>query len=221
MSIQKRLILPLTAILLFIASPTMAGSGWYSGFNLGLNFQFDQESTGPNRVVDLDFDTGGLFAGQLGYKFKGTSLGRFRIEAELSYRENDVDEIVFNGVERVGSGEESVLAGLMNLFYDINAHSKRFIPFVGVGIGLATIDADVAYSPGAFIDDDDTTFAYQFIAGAEYKLTNDFSLIGDLRYFALNDPVLTRFGGPAPAAFVNLDSEYDSFTMSLGLRYNF
>jgi OOP family OmpA-OmpF porin len=221
MTIKKYLIFPLTAVLFFIASSAMAGNGWYSGVNLGLNFQNDQESTGPNRVVDLNFDTGGFFAGQLGYKFRGTSFGRFRIEAELSYRQNDVDEIVFNGVERIGSGEEEVLTGLMNLFYDFNAKSKRFIPFVGAGIGLANIDADVAYSPNAFIDDDDTTFAYQFIAGAEYKLTKDLSLIGDARYFALDDPELTRFGGPAPAAFVELDSEYDSFSTTIGLRYNF
>lgn len=221
MSIKKFLIFPLTALLLSIASSAAAGNGWYTGVNLGLNFQKDQQSTGPSRVVDLDFDTGGFFSGQLGYKFRGTSLGRFRIEAELSHRRNDVDEIVFNGVERIGNGEEKVLAGLINLFYDINAKSKRLIPFVGAGIGLANIDADVAYSPGAFIDDDDTTFAYQFIVGAEYKLTKDFSLIGDARYFALDDPELTRFGGPAPAAFVDLDSEYDSFSASIGLRFNF
>jgi len=221
MSIKKSLILFWSAVIFFITSPAMAGSGWYSGFNIGLNLQRDQESTGPSRVVDLDFDTGKYFTGQLGYKFRGASLGRFRIEAELSYRENDVDNIVFNNVDRIGSGEESVLAGLMNLFFDINIRSKRMIPFVGVGLGLANVDANVTYSPGAFIDDSDTAFAYQFIAGAEYKLTTDFSLIGDARYFALDNPELTRFGGPAPAAFVDLDSEYDSFSASIGLRFNF
>lgn len=218
---KKQLILPLATVLFFLASSAMAGSGWYSGVNIGLNFQNDQESTGPSRALDLDFDTGGLFTGQLGYKFRGTSLGRFRAEAELSYRKNEVDDIIFNGVGRVGDGDEEVLAGLMNLFFDINVHSKRFIPFVGVGIGLANIKADVTYLPGAFIDDDVTTFAYQFIGGAEFKLTKDFSLIGDVRYFALDDPELTRFGGPAPAAFVDLDSEYGSLSTSIGLRLNF
>jgi len=221
MFIKNYFILPLAAIIFFMASSAMAGSGWYSGFNIGLNFQGDQVSTGPSRNLDLNFDTGGLFAGQIGYKFRGSSLGRFRVEAELSYRENNVDEIVFNGVERIGSGEEKVVAGLMNLFYDVNIRSKRFIPFVGVGIGIANINVDVAYSPSAFIDDDDTTFAYQFMIGAEYKLTKELSLIGDARYFALDDPKLIRFGGPAPAAFVDLDSEYDSFSASIGLRYSF
>jgi OOP family OmpA-OmpF porin len=221
MPIKKYLILGMTIILLNVASLALADGGWYTGVNGGLNFQGDQESTGPNRNLELDFDTGGFFSGQLGYKFRGSSLGRFRAEAELSYRTNDVDNIVFNGVDRIGSGEQDVLAGLMNLFYDINAHSKRFIPFFGAGIGLAHIDADVAYSPGAFIDDDDTTFAYQFMVGAQYKLTNELSFVGDARYFALDNPELTRFGGPAPAAFVDLDSEYDSFTTSIGLRLDF
>jgi opacity protein-like surface antigen len=221
MPTNKLLILVVVPIMLFITSPAQADGGWYTGINGGANFQGDQESTGPNRVLDLDFDTGGFFSGQLGYKFRGNRMGRFRTEAEFSYRKNDVDEIVFNGVNRIGSGDERVLAGLINLLYDINAHSDRFIPFVGAGIGLANINADVAYSPGAFIDDDDTTFAYQFMVGAELRLTDEISIIGDARYFALDDPELTRFGGPAPAAFVDLDSEYDSFITSLGFRYNF
>ncbi len=221
MSTKKYLILPWVAVMLLFPSSALAGSGWYLGANIGLNFPNDQESTGPSRVLDLNFDTGGLFTGQLGYKFRGNRQGRFRIEAELSYRKNDVDDIVFNGVGRVGSGEEEVLAGFMNLFLDINAHSKRFIPFLGAGIGLANLSTDVAYAPGAFIDDDVTTFAYQFIGGAEFKLTKDFSLIGDVRYLALDDPELTRFGGPAPAAFVDLDSEYGGFSTSIGLRLNF
>ncbi len=219
MPTKKYFILSVVTAMFFMAASARADSGWYAGLNAGLNFQFDQESTGPNRLVELDFDTGSLLAGQVGYKFRGDRTGRFRIEAELSYRENDVDEIVFNGVPRVGSGEEGVLAGLMNLFYDFNL-SKRFKPFVGAGLGFANIDADVSYA-AAFIDDDDTTFAYQTIIGAEYRLTKEISLIGDARYFALADPELTRFGGPAPAAFVDLDSEYDSFAVSVGLRYSF
>lgn len=221
MPIKKYLIFGMTPILLCISSLALADNDWYTEVHGGANFQWDQESTGPNRNLELDFDTGGFVSGQLGYKFRGNRMGRFRAEAELSYRKNDVDDIVFNGVDRVGSGDERVVAGLINLLYDINVQSKRFIPFVGAGIGLATIDADVAYSPGAFVDDDDTTFAYQFMIGAELKLTNEFSLIGDARYFALDSPELTRFGGPAPAAFVDLESEYDSFSTTLGLRFNF
>jgi len=221
MPIKNYLIPGMTLFMLCMASLALADGGWYTGVIGGTNFQWDQESTGPSRTLDLDFDTGGFVAGQFGYKFRGTKMGRFRAEAELSYRSNDVDDIVFNGVDRIGSGNQDVLAGLMNLFYDINAHSKRFIPFVGAGIGLANINADVAYSPGAFIDDDDTTFAYQFIVGAQYKLTKKLSIVGDARYFALASPELTRFGGPAPAAFVDLDSEYDSLTTSIGLRFNF
>jgi OmpA-OmpF porin, OOP family len=220
MPTKQCLVLIAITTLLFSTSSAIADNEWYGAINTGLNFQSDQESTGPGRVVELDFDTGGLFGGQLGYKFPETRMGRFRAEAEMSYRKNDVDEIVFNGIERFGGGEEEVLAGLMNLFYDFNGFSKNFKPFIGAGIGIANIDADVSYA-GAFIDDDDTTFAYQAMIGAELKLTNEFSLVGDARYFALDDPELTRFGGPAPAAFVDLDSEYDSFSTTIGLRYNF
>ena len=217
---KANLFLAAVLAVFFTTASAMADSGWYTGFNLGLNFQEDQQSIGPSRAVDLDFDTGLLISGQLGYKFPGSNFGRFRAEAELSHRENDVDEIVFNGAEQNGRGEEEVLAGLMNLYYDLNGLSDRIKPFVGVGIGFANIDAEVSYA-NAFIDDDDTTFAYQFVVGAEYLLSSRISVVGDARFFALDDPELTRFGGPAPVDFVDLNSEYDSFSASVGLRYNF
>jgi len=224
MTAKKIRILWVVSIVLFMTSSTSADngdSGWYTGIKGGANFLEDQKSTGPSRELDLDFDTGGFVAGQLGYKFRANQLGRFRAEAEVSYRVNDVDNIVFNGVDRIGTGDQDVLAGLMNLFFDFNGVSKNFKPFVGAGFGIATLNADIAYSPGAFIDDDDTTWAYQAIVGAEFNLTEKFSIVGDARYFALEDLELTRFGGPAPAAFVDLSSEYESFTTSIGLRYKF
>jgi opacity protein-like surface antigen len=220
----KVLILWVVSIVLFMTSSALADSGdsgWYTGVTGGANFLEDQESTGPSRDLDLDFDTGGFVAGQLGYKFRANQLGRFRAEAEVSYRINEVDNIVFNGVDRVGNGEQDVLAGLMNLFFDFNGVSKNFKPFVGAGVGIATLDADISYSPGAFIDDDDTTLAYQAIVGAEFNLTEKLSIVGDARYFALDNPELTRFGGPAPAAFVDLSSEYESFSTSIGFRFKF
>ncbi len=216
----KQHLLAVVAVVFLTASNAAADSGWYTGINLGLNYQEDQQNLGPSRAVDLDFDTGLLFSGHLGYKFRGSEFGRFRAEAELSYRENDVDEIFFNGAEQNGRGEEEVLAGLVNLYYDFNLLSKRFKPFVGVGIGIANIEADVSYA-AAFIDDDDTAFAYQLLIGGEYLLTREISLVGDARFFVLDDPELTRFGGPAPVDFVDLESEYDSFSLSVGLRYNF
>jgi len=81
MPIKKYLIPGLTLFMLSMASLASADGGWYTGVNGGLNFQGDQESTGPSRKLDLDFDTGGFVSGQLGYKFRGTRMGRFRAEA--------------------------------------------------------------------------------------------------------------------------------------------
>lgn len=197
-------------------------TGFYVGTNIGANFQQDQDSTSTGRNLDLSFDNGEFYAGQVGYKFAGNDFGRFRTEFELSYRENDVDDIVFNNNPQVGSGEQDVLAGLVNVYYDFTSVSKKFVPFVGLGLGVAELDSNVAYNGGAaFLNDSDTTLAYQAVIGGEYKLTEAVSLTGDARYFGLDDPDLTRFGGPPPAQFTSQDSEYDSFTISAGLRYNF
>ncbi len=215
-----------TAVISLSAVSTVAiadDEGFYAGANIGFNFQQDQNSTGnPNRDLDLDFDNGGFYAGQIGYKFKENHIGRIRTEFELSYRENDVDDIVFNNNSVVGGGDQDVLAGLANVYYDFTSVHNKLTPFVGAGIGFANIDSNVSYNNGnATLNDDDNVFAYQAIIGADYKINDQLSIVSDARYFALEDPELTRFGGPPPAQFTDLDSEYDSFVISTGLRYNF
>ena len=216
---------PLAAALAVAAALPAANaeqSGVYVSGQLGYNFQDDQASNSTGRALDLDFDDGGYYAVALGYGFEGTETGRIRAELELSQRENDVDDIVFNGNPQVGGGEQEVFAGLANVYYDFTGVSERITPFVGVGIGFAELDSDVAYNNGnATLNDSDTVFAYQFVAGASYAINDALSAVADVRYFALDDPELTRFGGPPPAAFTDQDSEYDSVSVSVGLRYAF
>jgi len=190
--LSRPLILSMAAasVIAFPLTASADDTGFYAGTNVGINLQQDQDSDGsPNRDLELDFDNGAFYSGQVGYKFNDYGPGRFRTEFELSYRDNDVDNITFNNNPQVGNGEQDVLAGLVNVYYDFTNVSEKFVPFVGVGVGFAEIDSSVSYNNGnATLNDSDTAFAYQAVIGTEYKLTDKISLVGDARYFALDNP---------------------------------
>ena len=208
---------------LLSASQAMADSDWYLGLGAGANLAFDQRSTGPNRDVNIDFDTGPAFFGFVGYKFDEMGFGRFRAELEGSYRNNNVGSVTFNGNPfNDGRGKTEVWAGMANAYFDWTAFSREVTPYFGVGLGGATIDQRSAYGAIASIDDSDAALAYQLIGGLSYKATSRINVNLDIRYFALDEPDLVRFGGPPPLVdFVKLDSEYDALTIGMSFSYNF
>ena len=200
----------------------MADSDWYLGLGAGANLAFDQNSTGPNRVVDIDFDTGPAFFGFVGYKFDDMGFGRFRAELEGSYRNNNVGTVTFNSTPFKDSrGKTEVWAGMANVYFDWTALSQEITPYFGMGLGGATIDQRSAYGAISSFADSDAALAYQFIGGLSYKATSEINVNLDIRYFALDNPDLVRFGGPGSLDFVKLDSEYDALTIGMSFSYNF
>ncbi len=95
--------------------------------------------------------------------------------------------------------------------FDLGAGFK---PFIGAGIGIAYLDAELDLSvPGfgaASASDDDTVFAYQGIAGVEYEIPTDMATIAlgvRYSYFATTDP---DFGG--------IEAEYATHNIMFGVR---
>ena len=179
--------------------------GWYIGGALGANQTRDSDFSGGviNTSADFDWNAAGLAA--IGFAFESP----LRAEAELSYRSNDVDSI--GGVS--GSGDAKAIGGMLNLLYDIDTGSA-FTPYLGAGIGAARVKAD-GYSPVATtsINDSDTSYALQGIAGVAYALTNQLSLTLDYRYFTAPDLNYTAANG------TSVDADYDNHTIMVGLRF--
>ncbi len=212
----------LTASLFAATSAQAAKEGIYVGADIGYNFADDQDSTGPSRNVDIEFEDDIFYTGSVGYAFAPGEYGQPAIELEAAYRENDVENLNFNGGVQSPVGDQSVFSVLVNGKWHFTQLSDDIIPFVGAGVGFANIDASVRYGPVANINDDDTVFAYQLLAGAAVPLNENLSIVGTARYFDLaEDPELNRFGGPAPVRNTLLDSEYSSFGLSVGLKYAF
>jgi outer membrane protein OmpA-like peptidoglycan-associated protein len=182
--------------------------GFYVGAGGGVNLNLDSDLSGTGINTTADYDTGWAGVGSLGYAFGNG----FRLELEGGYRDNDVDS--FSGASSA-SGDASALSIMGNVLYDFNT-GTAFTPYIGAGVGGARIDYD-GFSPvgSTSINDDDTVFAYQGIAGVSYNLSPQAQIFADYRYFATQDPEFNAASG------VGVDGEYASHTVLVGVRFFF
>ncbi len=174
-------------------------AGWYMGAEMGAVFAKDADTTGL-LAGDLEYDPGFALLGQVG----GYLPYNFRLEAELGWRRNEMDELGGVGID----GDINVLSLMGNLYYDIPT-GTAFTPYVGVGLGGAHMMFD---TPAA--DDDDNVWAYQGIAGVDYRINDTLSLKADYRYFATQD-----FDAHGPGGRV--ESEYATHNVMIGFTYRF
>lgn len=159
---------------------------------------------------DLEYDPG-FNVGLAG----GVDFGMARVEAELAYRQNDVDSLKAFGTSFSTGGDVSAWSLMVNGFWDIET-SSPVTPYLGGGIGVATVSMnDVTGDGSPFVDDDDTVLAYQFGVGAAFDLNSLLALDVGYRYFATLDPEFTDVDGDT------FESEYGSHNINLGVRFKF
>ncbi|WP_260749992.1 outer membrane protein [Geoalkalibacter halelectricus] len=153
----------------------------------------------------FSFDNGIAFLGAIGGEFAGD----FRGEIELGYRNNDLDRLHADGGGSVSIGGDVTTISLMaNIIKDFPL-GTGFTPFIGAGIGMANIEAEIRFA-GLSDKEDDNVFAYQFFAGGGIDLAPKVKLDLQYRFFATSDP-----------DFNGLESEYLSHNFLAGLRFGF
>ena len=181
------------------------------------DFDFQVAPGTVNTEFDDGYGLGIAFGKQLG---ENGAKNRWRIEGELSYRANDVDTHKLNGGALAGStGKLKNTALMANVLYDFNEPSK-FTPYLGAGLGFAKVKAD-GFGVGAIpevLNDDDTVFAYQLIAGAGWDISEKTELFAEYRYFATDDVSVTT---SAATGSVGTDIAYKSNNILLGARFRF
>ena len=133
--------------------------GWYAGLEAGLALLDSVEAYG----VDFTFKPGFSAAGVFGY-----DTGRFRLETEIAYQQNEFDEliapvVVIPGVGAFGgSGEVDGTASLFRVMFNgwfnaFNIKDSRF--YLGGGIGNCRTKYDITSGLGD--SDSDSAMAYQ------------------------------------------------------------
>jgi opacity protein-like surface antigen len=227
---KKRLIVFVALVILVIpticsAMPPRPGP-YMSGF-LGVSLPVDTDATstqygaGAKTYNDrVEFDPGINIGGSGGFDF-----GFVRIEGDLSYKSGEMSSITektsqtkYTNVDgRVGASSV-----MFNAFLDLRNPSP-VTPYIGAGIGFATLhlddafgtDANTGYRTRLYESDDDSVFAYQVGAGLEIALTHMLSLDLGYRYFGTAKAKFNRNTSTAT------ELKFESHNASVGFRVKF
>ena len=204
---------PIIGFLLAVLAGAVASIAWagdhgnYAALAGGANLAGDASLTGSGVDSEAGFNAGWVGAAAFGHLHRT----RVRAEVEIAARGNGVGALAGSGG---GSGRVRVWSLMVNGAYDIDT-ATPFTPYLGGGIGVASVEVD-ALMPiaGSKVADSATVFAYQAIAGLGYRLADRLHLFGDYRYFATSEAGLRTDGGTA------IDAEYASHVVMIGLRWS-
>ncbi len=207
-----------------VASPVYAES-WYlrgfGGYTKLDSFDFNTNLGPVESKFDGGFNVGAAAGFDTNWIRHITPSDAFgsRFEMEYAYREDDVDTHRIGGARLpASSGEFGAHSLMANALIDFNRQSPLSF-YAGGGIGVAFVNYDNFRAAGANVfDDDDTVFAFQGIAGAEYKIGRQWSLFGEYRYFGTVDPKVTLFPGVGGA---RRSVDLDTHNVGGGIRYRF
>lgn len=209
-------------------TPVSGLSGFYVSGDVGTGLTNDP--MGSDRFK-TELSPGFLVGGAFGYDF-----GRFKVEGEIFYQGYEIDDQTKDGVSRgetiprafIGSpweieGTYSALATMLNGYAEFGPWERTRL-FVGAGLGMATVSSKVeAVSRFLFfenkktvVDDSDSVFAYQAMAGMLWQIGERIELVFKYRYFATEDPTFTDYTGATAT-----QDGMRTHAVTFGARYKF
>lgn len=193
------------------ATGLQAAGKFYATLGAGATFFPDPEvtdSTLPGVTGEIGTETGFNIHGAVGYRITSD----FRAEAEFTYRQNDIDQLTIAafGLTASGaaSGDVTSASGMLNGYWDIPV-SGMFKPYLGAGVGVSRIDAELTVA-GVTAEGDDTVFAFQVMGGVQYDISSNTAVRVGYRYFGTADP---EFG--------TTESEYQTHNIEAGVIFSF
>lgn len=188
----------------------------YGGINFDTSIDADGTASGTTSSLDLEFDNGFTFGLGVGSQI----TPNYRVEVELLFADQDTDALSFSGSGPAAdvTGDLTTTAVFANGFYDF-ANDTRFTPYLGAGIGVARVEQDVFFgTAGGRLNDQDTVFGAQLIAGVSYEVTERVSLTGDVRYRRLFDVDSDTIEGTNMGAF---SGDLETVAVNIGVRISF
>ena len=175
------------AALASIFTTAALADGPYLRFSAGAG-HVDEDSFGS-----ADFDIGYLGTAAIGYSwFFPETVADLRVELEGSYRFNDLDTIASASAD----GDTQAFSAMINGYFDFRTNLV-VTPYLGAGFGATNIrqDDNGAGSPAGAIDDHDTVFTYQVMAGLNYSMSENLTVGFEYRFLETEEFSLTNGGG--------------------------
>jgi len=169
------------------------------------DFQLNDRTSGNDGDSGLNYDSGYVLGAAAGYVIRPNVA----LEFEYAYRNSDAT-LKNTGGE---SGEAKSNAFMANAIYTFDGIGPNgaFRPYLGAGIGAADQKLD---NDGLGSLDGDYNFAYQVITGVAYDVTPNWTLNGEVRYFAIADQTVEN-------ADFGYKSTYKTFDAIVGATYHF
>ncbi|ONF94949.1 OmpA family protein [Sphingomonas jeddahensis] len=213
-----------------LASPALArDNAWYVGAEFGgmIVEDIDYDITAAtNGSAIVDHDYGWDADGVAGYDFGG-----FRLEAEVAYKSATIDgysstvRTPFGGGSGVATaapgtfdyagGRSTALSFMVNGMLDFG-DDDSIQGFIGGGAGVARVKSRIALNQrGSFLDDSDTVFAWQGIAGVRAPLTENLDATLKYRFFNADNVEMVDFLNRG------YEGRFRSHSILGGLTYNF
>ncbi len=182
-------------IALAASGAAVGAEGVYAGGQVGIGGGGGEID---NSGFDLELDTGLFLNG-----FVGKDLGNVRLEGEIAYRQNDMDNV--GGIAVLG--EMSSVAFMGNAYYDFGDGSG-ITPYLGIGAGVANVKFE------SIANDSEIAFAFQMMVGMSFPISETLSMTAELRGFGAVPEFADNFGVP-------FEHEYFMGSLALGLRASF
>ncbi len=148
----------------------------------------------------------------------GTKFGMLRAEVEAVYRHSGNNKITDASGTQGVEGSQEMLNIFLNGYLEFNLLGI-VSPYVGAGAGYGSVSLNLRQLDGTVIvDDKDSVYSYQLIAGAAVNLTDSLSLTADYRYFSTISDADFNLSGALN--FVQ-NSDISSHEVRFGIRYWF
>jgi OOP family OmpA-OmpF porin len=181
----------------------------------------------PTYYNAVTYDVGYSAGGQVGY---ATGNGP-RFELEYNYRDNGASTIATQGGTQGATGNLTSTNYMLNFLYDFDTGSQ-WVPYVGLGLGMADVKANSIHSSnttqdGSYLNGGGSEFAAQFIFGAEYQVSDKFGITLDWRGLwasssTFNYGIGCKNGGTGACASTGAISyDYWNGAANLGVRIKF
>ncbi len=170
-------------------------------------------------------DEGYMVGGAAGWKF-----GQLRAELGLDFSGHGVQTLGVNqdgglgarlhvaslsGVSSNPTGNVHIWSGMANAYWDFRTGTP-FVPYIGIGVGVAHVSLDNFGVRGTVIaNSSDNVFAYQPMVGVRYHITDALAIGAEYRYFATVDPTFKDTSG------VKFHGRIESHNVLANLSYFF
>jgi OOP family OmpA-OmpF porin len=214
-----------------IATPALARDGaWYVGGDFGAmiveDTSFDVGTAEDAIIVDHEY-------GYDGAGFVGYDLGAFRLEAEVAYKRARIDELetvislpgqntpgrtTAQTFLNAGGGNTTALSFMVNGLLDFG-DDDGVSGFLGGGVGIARVNFNnqrAFANQGAFIDDSDTRFAWQLLAGVRQAISANMDVTVRYRFFNVSDLETVGYGGREFSTRLRTHSLLGGITFNFG-----